>query len=153
MENWHIESNVTYDRTKLNFIKKWWIAHCKIKIFLIWQFRNFLNWFSRLVLFLRNFCCWFLSNFYFWYVDIWIKVYCISYLLLYLFEFVKMICLINIWSNLFLLAYFSRAKWLKLHPKAPNDCRIAGNLRADQFNELIWFSICIFLSMRLSKFI
>lgn len=35
MENWHIESNVTYDRTKLNFIKKWWIDIDKINFFII----------------------------------------------------------------------------------------------------------------------
>jgi cell division protein FtsW len=35
MENWHIESNATFDRTKLNFIKKWWIDIDKINFFII----------------------------------------------------------------------------------------------------------------------
>jgi len=35
MENWHIESNATFDRTSLNFIKKWWIDIDKINFFII----------------------------------------------------------------------------------------------------------------------
>jgi|APGre2960657423_1045063.scaffolds.fasta_scaffold00802_5 cell division protein FtsW len=35
MENWRIESNATFDRTSLNFIKKWWIDIDKINFFII----------------------------------------------------------------------------------------------------------------------
>ncbi len=35
MENWRIDSNATFDRTKLNFIKKWWIDIDKINFFII----------------------------------------------------------------------------------------------------------------------
>lgn len=35
MDNWYIESNTTFDRNKLNFIKRWWIDLDKINFFII----------------------------------------------------------------------------------------------------------------------